>query len=160
MGAFRRFQCLDDQSHHDASSAIPALDIETRDGPNWYIVDSLEGLLAVEPAQILSRRELTPTDRPVAVKSQQSGWGTLLHDSVECALILLPQSLVIFRADSPIHAPATIAGATLAEKGFQGGPERGRKRSNCELHGAAFRVFLCGPSKDRTSVSASHSWYF
>jgi len=160
IGAFGSFQCLGDQSRHNAPSAIPAPDIETGDGPDRHIVDSLESLLAVEPAQILSWHELTPTDRPLAFKGQQSWWGTLLHDSMECALILLSQSLVIFRADPPILAPATIAGATLAEKGLQGGPERGRKRSNCELHVAAFRLFLWGPSKHRTCVSASHSRYF
>jgi hypothetical protein len=41
---------------------------------------------------------------------------------------------VILGADPPIHAPATVAGAPLAEEVFKGGPQRGRKRSDRELH--------------------------
>jgi hypothetical protein len=81
IGALGRFQCLDDESRHNALSAIPAPYIETREGPNRHIVDRLESWLAIEPAQILSRRELTPTYRPLAVKSQQAWWGPLLHDA-------------------------------------------------------------------------------
>lgn len=155
-----RFQGLDDQSRHNASPAVPATDIKTRDGPSRNVVDRFESLLPVEPGQVLTRSHLTPTNGPLAVKSQQAWRWTLLHDSAECALVLLSRALVIFRADSPIHAPAPIAGATFSEEVFQRRPERGRKRSNCELHVAALRLFLWGPSNDRTSVSASHSWYF
>jgi hypothetical protein len=139
---------------------ISGLYIETRGDPHRHIVDRFGSVLAIEPAQILSRRELTPTYNPLPVKSQQAGRGTLIHDSMECGLILLSRSLVIFGADPPIDAPATIAGATLAEKGFEGGPQRGRKRSDGQFHVAALRLLLWGPSKDRTSVSASQSWYF
>jgi hypothetical protein len=66
---------------------------------------------------------------------------------MECAFILLSRSLVIFGADPPIHAPATIAGAALAEKGFKGGPQRGRKRSNRERHLASFfHAYICNSS--------------
>jgi hypothetical protein len=58
---------------------------------------------------------------------------------MECPLVLLSRSLVIFGANPPIHAPATVAGAALAEKGFQGGPQSGRKRSDRELHVVAAR---------------------
>ena len=121
-GALGGFQCLDNQRRHNAPSAISAPYIETRGDPHRAIVDRFGSVLAIEPAQILSRRELTPTYNPLPVKSQQAGWGTLVHDSMECGLILLSRPLMIFGADPPIHAPATIAGATLAEKGFKGGP--------------------------------------
>jgi hypothetical protein len=62
---------------------------------------------------------------------------------MECAFILFSRSLVIFGADPPIHAPATIAGAALAEKRFKGRPQRGRKRSNRESHLAAFQAYIC-----------------
>lgn len=130
----RGFQRLDDQSRHNASPAVPAPDIETRKGPNRHIIDRLENWLAIEPGQVLSRSQLTPTNGALAVKSQQARRWTLLHDSAECALVLHPRSLVIFGADSPIHAPAPIAGAALAEKSLKGGPQRWRKRSDGELH--------------------------
>jgi len=121
----RDFQRLDDQICHHASSAIPAPDIETREGPNRHIIDRLENWLAIEPAQILTRRELTPAHRPLPIESQQPWWWTLLHDPAERALVFVARPLVIFRADSPVHAPATVAGSALAKEGFKGGPERG-----------------------------------
>jgi hypothetical protein len=159
-GALGGFQCLDDQRRHNAPSAISAPYIETRGDPHRHIVDRFGSVLAIEPAQILSRRELTPTYNPLPVKSQQAGWGDPDSRFMECGLILLTRSLVIFGAGPPIHAPATIAGATLAEKGFEGRPQRGRKRSDGQFHVAALLLLLWGPSKDRTSVSASQSWYF
>ena len=147
IGALGCFQCLDDESRHDTSPAIPTPDIETRHGPNRHIIDRLESWLAIEPAQILSRRELAPADSALAVKSQQAGWGPLLYNPTKCVLILLRRSLVIFRPDPPIHAPTTIACAALTEKGLKGRPQRGRKCSNCDRHVAAFRLLLWGPSR-------------
>ena len=50
VGTLRRFQSLDDESSHDSSSAIPAPNIETREGPNWHVVNRFENWLAIEPA--------------------------------------------------------------------------------------------------------------
>jgi hypothetical protein len=55
---------------------------------------------------------------------------------------------VVLRAYPPIHAPATVAGTTLAEEILQGGPQRWRKRSNCELH--AHRVATDEESVDQS----------
>jgi hypothetical protein len=149
FGTLRGFQCLDDQSRHNASPAVPAPDIETRNGPSRDAVDRFESLLAVESGQVLSRSQLTPANGALAVKRQQARRWTLLHDSAECALVLLSRSLVIFGADSPIHAPAPIAGAALAEKSLKGGPQRWRQRSDGELHCAY--VVVLGQNLERQS---------
>src|SRR5207302_3603959 len=101
------------------------------------MIDGFESWFAIEPAQVLSRRELTPAHSPLPIEGQQPRRRTVLHDFAKCDLILLARPLVIFRADPPIHAPATIRGAVPSEQGFQVGPERGRKRSNRDLHVAA-----------------------
>jgi hypothetical protein len=83
LGPLSRFQGFSDESRHNPLSAIPAPYIETRDGPDRHIVDWPQILLATQPTQIVSWRELTPAYRPVAVKSQQPWWRTLIHDSLE-----------------------------------------------------------------------------
>jgi hypothetical protein len=122
IGPLGRFQGLSDESRHDALSAVTSSYIETRDAPNRHVIDRLQSLLSVEPAQVLSWGELTPAYDPLAVKSQQARWRTLRHDFAQCGLILLSRSLVIFGANPPIHAPATVAGTSLSEEVFKRRP--------------------------------------
>jgi hypothetical protein len=49
--------------------------------------------LAIEPAQVLSQRKLTPAHGPIFVESEQT-WRTLSHDPAEYVPILLARPLV------------------------------------------------------------------
>jgi hypothetical protein len=54
--------------------------------------------------------------------------------SCQGASVVLLRSLEIRRAEPPIHAPAPIADAVLAEEVFQSGPQIRREWADGELH--------------------------
>src|SRR5262249_13863680 len=58
----------------------------------------------------------------------------------------LTRSLVIFRANPPVHAPTAVAGAALAEQVFKSRPEVGREWADYKFHkmGSVPHMRICG----------------
>jgi hypothetical protein len=77
---------------------------------------------------------LTPTDRELAVEREQAGWRPAFDNLAKGGFVFLARTVVIRRADSPIHAPTPVASAVLAEEVFKRGPEVGCERADRENH--------------------------
>src|SRR5262249_58992678 len=90
--------------------------------------------IAIEHVQLTSRRKLTPAHSLLAIKRQQARRRALRHDLAQGASVVLPRSLEIRRAEPPIHAPAPVASAVLAEEVFQSWPQIRREWADGELH--------------------------
>ena len=58
----------------------------------------------------------------------------MCHDFTERLSVFRARPLVILRPEPPVHAPATVAGAVLAEQVFQSGPQIRREWADGELH--------------------------
>ena len=101
------------------------------------------------------------------MKSNQTRWGALNHHIVESRLVGRPRSLAIRGAHPPIHAPAAVTSADLAEKILDRRPEGRRQRMYSQLidrqrhFNTLYRSGRCGLSKPgRSSREVASSRFF
>src|SRR5262249_55562454 len=99
-----------------------------------------EHALALEPEQLLSRRQLAPADRELAVEREQPRRRAVACPGAQIVLVLLARPPVAARAEPPHHAPAAAARAGLAAQIRQRRPELRRQRADGQLHAPSVPV--------------------
>src|SRR5262245_12230980 len=134
FGPLCGFQRRRNQRRRHAPLAIARADIQAGQRPDRHPVHALEPPRAIKPRQGIARRELAPTNGDRAVEGEQARWWTALDDLAERRLVSLARPFAICTTDAPIHAPAAVAGAALAEQILERGPQIGRERADRQLH--------------------------
>ena len=115
--------------------AIALAYVKAGNAPNRQIVHALESpLVLIEPGQGAAGRELTPANGEIAIEGKKPGSRTMVDDGGKVGLVVVARSLLVLAADSPVHAPAAVAGALFAEQDFKGGPKFGRQRFDSKFH--------------------------
>src|SRR5262249_22849676 len=102
-----------------------------RDRPDRRIVHALEPVHAIKPGQRIARRELAPADGEITVKGNKAR-RRAAPDEPSQRLPVLITPAAIGAADPPIHAPAAVARAPLAEEIFERRPQLRRERNDFE----------------------------
>lgn len=71
-------------------------DEETRDGPDWSVVDRSQNSGSAEDREVLARTDGTPANRPIIGMSQNTWSRTGVYDFPECVSVPLPLLTFIF----------------------------------------------------------------
>src|SRR5262252_6139680 len=122
-----------DQGCANTAPSVTLPNIETGDRPHRHLVDASEPPGAIDDRQIRARRQLTPSDRDVAVEGEEAGRRTAPHDPPEVRLVAARRAAPVAGADPPVHAPAAAARAARTEEVLERGPEIRRERFDGQL---------------------------
>lgn len=82
----------------------------------------------------MAGRELTPANRLIPLEGKQPGSRTSVYNFLKVGLVGRRRSPLVLAANSPVHAPAAVAGTLFAEQIFEGGPKLGSQRLDSEFH--------------------------
>lgn len=84
----------------------------------------------VDPRKRIPLSQLAPANGHFFGHGKKPGRRTAIHNAPKSLLILFRRPLAIRRTDSPVHAPASAARSTPAEKIFKSWPQVRRKRQD------------------------------